>query len=53
VGDEVIYSDPVFGPQLARVVGLHRKAGAFIGFFPDGSRTFSPKPIELRRIVKA
>ena len=53
VGDEVIYRHPVWGPQLARVVGLHRKAGALVGFFPDVARTFSPKPIELRRIVKA
>jgi hypothetical protein len=53
VGDEVIYNHPVFGPQLARVVGLHRKAGSLTGFFPDRARTFSPKPVELQRIVKA
>ena len=53
VGDEVIYRHYVFGPQLARVVGLHRKGGSLVGFFPHPSRTFSPKPVELQRIVKA
>ena len=53
VGDELICVTKR-GLALARVLRLHRKDGAVVGFFPSRLPGMNPDvPVELRKIVKA